>query len=304
MVNFMTILSRPVVLIATLLALAACKQGATADGGARAAAKGGAAVATVNGQPITQDAYDFYVRSATGKPATELSGEQRELLLDNLVRAEVMAQAAEKEGLARQSETASALQLARLEVLQQAARQKYLEGKTPTEAELRAEYETQVAAMPSQEYKASHILVATEDYARRIIEKLDKGASFAELAKHDSMDGSKEQGGDLGWFTPDRMVPPFAKAVTALRKGEYTHTPVQTQFGWHVIRLEDTRDVSAPPFDSVKDRLVQIVLQKKFKSYSDELLKSAKVEKKLGPVPAAAAPPPGSGTAVPTPPAS
>lgn len=293
-------------LLTGLLVLAACKQATTEGGEARAGTKGaeGPAVATVNGQPIGQETFDFYVRTATGKPAAQLTSEQRELALDALVRAELIAQAAEKDGVARQPETASALQLARLEVLQQAARQKYLEGKTPTEQELRAEYEAQVAAMPSQEYKASHILVATEDYAKRIVEQLGKGANFADLARKESMDGSKERGGDLGWFTPDRMEKSFVTAVAALGKGEYTRTPVQTQFGWHVIRLDDKREVAAPPFDAVKDRLAQIVLQKKFKAYSDELLKSAKVEKKLEAVPAAAASPPGSGAAAPAPPAS
>jgi peptidyl-prolyl cis-trans isomerase C len=95
------------------------------------------------------------------------------------------------------------------------------------------------------------------------------------------MDNSKSQGGDLGWFTPDRMVKPFAEAVVALQKGQHTKTAVQTQYGWHVIQLEDTREVAAPPYDEVKERLGQIVLQKQFKTYTDELLKTAKVEKKL-----------------------
>jgi peptidyl-prolyl cis-trans isomerase C len=98
------------------------------------------------------------------------------------------------------------------------------------------------------------------------------------------MDASKSNGGDLGWFTPDRMVKPFADAVVALKPGEITRTPVQTQFGWHVIKLEETRDLAAPPFDSVRQRLEQLVQAKKLRTYTDELMKTAKVEKKpLGP---------------------
>jgi peptidyl-prolyl cis-trans isomerase C len=94
------------------------------------------------------------------------------------------------------------------------------------------------------------------------------------------MDSSKDNGGDLGWFTPDRMVKPFADAVVSMKAGEYTHKPVQTQYGWHVIQLVDTRDLAPPAFDQVKQRLEQVVQAKKFKAYTDDLLKSAKVDKK------------------------
>lgn len=280
----------PFFCVGGLLLLAACKQGPAGAGPAADEAKPASApVATVNGKPISRELFEFYVKAASGKKPDELTAEQRSAALDNLVRGEIVAQQAEKEGLDQQPDTAHALALSRLELLQQAARRKQLEGKTPTEQELRAEYETQVAALPGQEYRARHILVATEDFAKRLIGRLGQGANFADLARRESMDGSKEQGGDLGWFTPDRMVKPFADAVAALKKGEYTRTPVQTQYGWHVIRLDDTRDVAAPPFEEVKERLGQIVMQKKFKSWSDELLKTAKVEKKPEPAAASAA---------------
>jgi peptidyl-prolyl cis-trans isomerase C len=238
--------------------LVACKP---SDGGASKttapAAQAPAPVATVNGTPISREAFDFYVKTVSGKEASALTAEQREQALDNLVRGELIAQQAAKDGIDRQPETASALALSRLEILQQAARQKYLEGKTPTEQELRAEYETQVAALPAKEYKARHILVATEGFAQRLIQQLEKGANFAELAKRESMDSSKAQGGDLGWFSPDRMVKPFADAVIALPKGQYTRTPVQSQFGWHVIQLEDVREAKIPSFEEVKPQLAQ-----------------------------------------------
>jgi peptidyl-prolyl cis-trans isomerase C len=133
--------------------------------------------------------------------------------------------------------------------------------------------------MPKTEYHARHILVASEASAQKIIERLNKGEKFEALAKSESLDSSKNNGGDLGWFTPGRMVPEFAGAVMALKPGEYTHNPVQTQYGWHVIQLLETREVTPPPFDQVRQRLVQVVQAKKFRIYQDELMRNAKVEK-------------------------
>src|SRR5262249_48286509 len=158
--------------------------------------------------------------------------QQRDLALDNLIRAELVGEQALRDGLDHNTDTASLLELSRLNVLQQAVQDRYLKDKKATETELRAEYETQIATMPKQEYHARHILVATEPFAQKIIQRLDKGEKFDELAKRESMDTSKTNGGDLNWFTPDRMVPEFGAAVSALKPGEYTHKPVQTQYGW------------------------------------------------------------------------
>jgi peptidyl-prolyl cis-trans isomerase C len=197
------------------------------------------------------------------------------------VRGEVIAQEAVKQGLDKTGDAPSQLALSRLEILQQAGALHYLDDKKPTEAEEKAEYDTQVAAMTKTQYHARHILVKTQEEAQKIIEQLKKGAKFEDLAKKNSMDSSKDQGGDLGFFSPQSMVPPFAAAVEALKKGEYTQTPVQTPYGWHVIQLVETRETPVPPFDQVKDRVGQLVEQRKFRAYQDELLKSAKVEKYL-----------------------
>jgi len=239
------------------------------------------AVAVVNGKAISRQLFDTYVQGVSGKEASALTDEQRQQVLDNLIRAELVAAQAEKDGLAKDPKTSAMLELARLNILQQEMSQKLEGDKTPTDEELHAEYDTQVAALAKHEYKARHILVSTEEFAKNLITQLDRGAKFETLAQRESLDSSKVNGGDLGWFTPDRMVPQFAAAVVALEKGAYTKTPVQTQYGWHVIRLDDIRDVQPPPFDSVKDRLVQIVHAKKFKAYADDLVSKAKVEKKL-----------------------
>ena len=274
---------RMIVLALCAAGLAACSPKGT-DG-----AKGSTspAVATVNGQAIDKDLYEFYAKGVANKPSSELTAEQRDQVLDNLVRAKVIAEQAEKDGTAKEPNTAALLELSRLNVLQQAVSEKYLKDRKATDQELRAEYETQVAALPKLEYHARHILVATEQFAGKLVAELEKGAKFEDVARRESMD-SKENGGDLGWFTPDRMVKPFSDAVMALKPGEYTHAPVQTQFGWHVIKLEETRDLSPPPFDNVKQRVEQMVQAKKFKSYVDDLMKTAKVEKKLEAAPAAA----------------
>ena len=272
-----------------LLALAAALLAACSQKGTQApSASSSPPVAVVDGQPIDRDLYEFYAKGVANKPSSELTPEQRDQVLDNLVRARVIAEQAEKDGTAKEANTAALLELQRLNVLQQAVSEKYLKDRKPTDQELRAEYETQVGQLPKQEYHARHILVATEQFASKIVAELEKGAKFEDVAKRESMD-SKENGGDLGWFTPDRMVKPFADAVVALKPGEYTHAPVQTQYGWHVIKLEETRDMAPPQFEQVKQRVEQMVQGKKFKTYVDGLMKTAKVEKKLENVPAGGA---------------
>ena len=297
--------SRLALLVLLLAGLAACqpKTSAVTDNSP--------AIATVNGAPISLNFYDFYIKGITGgKAPADLTAEQRGVALDNLIRAQLVAERAVKEGVDKSGDAAYMLQLARLNVLEQAVQERYLKDRQPSDQELRAEYEAQLSAMPKTEYHARHILVATEPFAQKIIDRLDKGEKFDVLAKAESMDSSKNNGGDLGWFTANRMVPEFAAAVMTLKPNEYTHKAVQTQYGWHVIQLIETREVTAPPFDQVRQRLVQVVQAKKFKQYTDELLRDAKVEKfpdRISPTPAtggAAAPAAPKGAAPAPPPAA
>jgi peptidyl-prolyl cis-trans isomerase C len=259
-----------------ILALAGCNKSGTGVESKTPAEK---PVATVNGQPISQSMFDYYVKNTAGKAPSELTAEQRSQLLDNLIRGEVVAQQAQKDGLDKQGDTASLLQLSQLQILEQADAENYLKDRKPTDAERQAEYDAQVAAMPKTQYHARHILVKTQEDGQKVIDQLKKGAKFEDLAKKDSIDSSKDQGGDLGWFSPTNMVKPFADAVASLKKGEVSPAPVQTQYGWHVIQLLDTRETPVPPLDSVKERVDQLVQNKKFKAYQDELMKTAKVEK-------------------------
>ncbi|MGH8299619.1 MAG: peptidylprolyl isomerase [Steroidobacteraceae bacterium] len=272
-------------LTAALLALVACQpkspSGTTASQSSPAAAS--PTVATVDGAPISRDFYEFYIKGVTGKTSSELSPEQRTQALDNLIRAQLIAGEAVKEGLNKQTDTAQLLKMERLNVLEQALSRKYLGNQQPTDDELQAEYNAEVAKMPKEEYHARHILVATKPFAEKIIARLKKGEKFSDLAKAESMDSSKTNGGDLGWFTLDHMVKPFADAVSGLKIGEYTTTPVQTQYGWHVIQLLGTRPVNPPPFDQVKQRLAQVVEAKKFHTYTDQLQSKATVVTFLDP---------------------
>jgi peptidyl-prolyl cis-trans isomerase C len=270
---------RVLALAVALAALAAC-QPKTATTVA-VAAPTSAPVATVNGVPISRDFYDFYIKGISGKTSAELAPEQRALALDNLIHAELVGQEAVKQGLDKSGDTAYLIEISRLNVLQQASSDRYLKDKKPTEQELRAEYDAQVSKLPKEEYHARHILVATQPFAQKLIERLQKGEKFEDLAKTQSMDSSAKTGGDLGWFGLDRMVPEFSAAIATLKPGEYTHTPVQTQYGWHVIQLIATRPLAPPPYDQVKQRLTQMVEAKRFRSYSDELAKNARIEKFL-----------------------
>ncbi|MBW4051942.1 MAG: peptidylprolyl isomerase [Proteobacteria bacterium] len=269
-------------LTAALVALAAC-QPKSPTGTASQSSPASAAVATVDGTPISRNLYEFYIKGISGKASSDLAPAQRSQALDNLIRAQLVADQAVKDGLEKQDDTAQLLKLERLNVLQQALSQKYLANKQPTDAELQAEYNAEVAKMPKMEYHARHILVASEPFAEKVIRKLKAGQKFSELAKAWSMDSSKNNGGDLGWFTLNHMVKPFADAVASLKPGQYTTTPVHTQYGWHVIQLLGTRPLTPPPFDQVKQRLTQIVQAKKFQAYEDELLSKAKVKTFLDP---------------------
>jgi peptidyl-prolyl cis-trans isomerase C len=280
------------VAVGAMLALAACSKTSAPDkpvGAAATPAK--PPLVTVNGKALSEQLYEEYAKALARKPSSELSPEDRAQIKENLVRVELIAQQAEKDGLNKDPDVASRLDLARLEVLQQASAQKYLKEHTPAEAELRAEYETQLASAPLVEYQARHILVSSEDVAQKIIKQLKAGNDFATLAKRLSSDPqSAQKGGELGWFGPRDMDPKITQAIALLKKGEVTPAPVQTQYGWHVIQLEDSRDRPAPAFDDVKERLIQIVVAKKFKTHSDEMLKTAKIDPPLTTAPAAPAP--------------
>ena len=262
------------VLLATLL-LGACGKGAAPN-----AAEAAPAVAIVNGKPLLKSEFDIYVQSISQQAQREVTEEQKAQILDQFIALKLAAETAEKAGVAKQQKIVDQLAIARMNIVVDAGLQKYLEDHPVTDADLKPEYEAQVAAMP-REYHARHILVEDKATADAVTKDLKGGADFAKLAKEKSKDTSAQSGGDLGWFTLDTMVKPFADAVTALQPGQLTAEPVQSQFGWHVIKLEESRAASPPEFDEVKDRVKTIVQRKKLQAYLDELRKGAKIEKKI-----------------------
>ena len=270
-----TNLSRLLLLAAAVGALSACHPKASAP------ADTSPPVATVNGKPITRDFYEFYAKNVTGKNSAELPADIRGKLLDNMVRGEVIAQEAVKQGLDKDGETAYTLELTRLNVLGQAVGNRYLKDKKPTDAELRADYDAYVAAAPKAEYHARHILVATEPFAEKIIQRLARGEKFEDLAKVESMDPSKSNGGDLSWIRPESVPPEFMKALESLKPGEYTKAPVQTPFGWHIIQLVEARPLTPQSFEQRRPRMEQEFERKKFKDYMDDLMRAAQVTRTL-----------------------
>jgi peptidyl-prolyl cis-trans isomerase C len=285
-------LSTPCIRIATLTALVvvmtACgkgqqgQQAATPVATDKAAAPAPAPVATIDGTPISRVEYDIYLKSLLqGRPTTELTPEQRAQVLDELISMQLLASQGGKDGIEKDPDVAARLDVVRMRVLADSESQKYLKDKEPTDAELHAEYDTAIAAMDKTEYHARHILVPTKEQADQVIKKIKGGAKFEDVAKAQSTDGSKANGGDLGWFTLTRMAKPFGDAVKILKKGEMTQEPVQTQFGWHVIKLEDTRETAPPPFEQVKQQVNNGVIQKKLQAYVDSLKKNSKIEKTL-----------------------
>ena len=277
----------PWAMVSTVAALAvmasACNKGPQSGApAATGAAPASPAVAIVNGTPISKEEYDVYVKSLLqGKPQTQLTPEQKGQVLDEMITMQLVSTQGVKDGLEKEPEIAARLDVLRMRVLADAESQKYLKGKEPTDAELHAEYDSAIASMDKTEYHARHILVDSKEKAEALIKKIKGGAKFEDVAKSDSSDNSKNNGGDLGWFTLARMVKPFGDAVKGLKKGEMTQEPVQTQFGWHIIKLEDTREVAPPPFDQVKTQVTNGVIQKKLQAYVEDLKKTAKIEKKM-----------------------
>ena len=252
---------------------------AVKPGSAAATSPAAAPAVTVNGTKLSTAMVDTFVQAVTGKPAAELQKEQRDEIVDELVNMTLVAQAAEKDGLTKDPEVQARIDLLRTQVLAQMASEKYAETHPVSDDEVKKEFDEQVAKMP-KEYKARHILVEQKETAESIIRELAAGGDFAALAKKESKDpGSAANGGDLGWFSGQSMVKPFSDAVAALEKGATTKEPVQTQYGWHVIKLEDSRQPEAPAFEDVKDQVKQFAQRKKIQTYVEELRKTAKIQK-------------------------
>jgi len=234
---------------------------------------------SVNGVLIPQAYFDFIGKQAvaSGRPMEQILPAIRE----ELINREVLFQAAKKKALDKNADIATQIDLARQAVLIQAFIEDFVKSHPIKDEDLKSQYDQGRAQMGDNEYKARHILVEKEDVARTVLAELKKGGDFNKLAKEHSKDpGSKDNGGDLDWGPAGRYVKPFGDALKALKKGETTEVPVQTQFGWHVIKLDDVRPVKAPTFDEVKENLNKRAQQEQVAKFVQDLRSKAKVEEK------------------------
>jgi peptidyl-prolyl cis-trans isomerase C len=267
---------------ASLLALGACNP--ATDAGPKSPA-----AVTVNGTAISQRTVDKLAKqnAGSGRPDTP---ESRRFLIDQLALQLVVAEEAVRKGLDKAPETVETIDAMKQSVLANAYVTDYIKNNPVSDDMVKAEYERIKATITGDEYKARHILVETEAEAKDIIARLRKEpGAFAKLAMEKSTDtGSKTGGGDLGWFDLKRMVPEFGAAASKLEKGKFTLEPVRTQFGYHVILLEDSKPIQAPPMEEVKDQLSQQLQEQNLKKQIDALKAKAKIEISSVPAPAPA----------------
>ncbi len=232
---------------------------------------------TVNGKAIPKSRFDLVIkqRVAQGAPDNDVS---RQAILDNLITQEVVAQEAERKGMGKNAEVQTQLAFARQQVLIQAYMQEHFKAHPIKDDEMLAEYNKVKASRGDKEYKVRHILVDKEGEAKEIIAQLKKGSKFEDLAKQSKDPGSKDRGGDLDWSTPATFVKPFSEAMVKLEKGKYTETPVQSQYGWHVIQVEDVRPLQFPAFADVKQQLLSVLQEREVQKIVLDLRAKAKIQ--------------------------
>lgn len=237
----------------------------------------GKSAAMVNGVSIPQARIDLRIKAATAQGQAD-SPELRKAIREDLINLEVLVQESTKLGLDKGSDVAQQVELTRQQVLAGAFVQEYAKKHPVSEDQLKQEYDKLKTKLGSKEYNARHILVETEEEAKAIITQLDKKAKFEKLAEKSKDTGSASQGGSLGWNIPGNFVPEFANVMINLDKGAYTKAPVKTQFGWHVIKLDDSRDMKVPSFEEVKPQLQQRLQQQSIQQVIADLRAKAKIE--------------------------
>jgi len=237
----------------------------------------GNAFVTVNGVAVSQNMANVFIaeQKAQGAPDTP---ELKNAVREELIRRELLLQEAKKAGLDKKPDIAAQAEAARQAFFVRAYVQEYVKKNPISDEQLKAQYETIKTQLGNTEYKARHILVKDEADAKAIIDNLKKGAKFEELAKQSIDPGSKDNGGNLDWASAGNFVKPFSDALTGLTKGKYTETPVKTDFGYHIIMLEDTRPLTVPAFEEIKPRLLQQAQGQQINKMVDALRAKAKVE--------------------------
>lgn len=234
-------------------------------------------IAVVNGKPVPSSRVDAMVQQMVQQGQQD-TPEMRAMIKDELINREILSQEADKQGVANKPEIKNQIDLARQSIVIRALASDFLVKNPVKDEDMKAEYDKVKAQSSGKEYHARHILVEKEEDAKGIIKKLKGGAKFEEMAKSSIDPGSGQQGGDLGWAPPNAFVKPFSDAMITLKKGEITETPIKTQFGFHVIKLEDTRDAQVPSFEEVKPQIAESLQQKKLQAFQQDLKKKAKIQ--------------------------
>ena len=234
-------------------------------------------IAVVNGKAIPSSRADVMIKQMATHGQTD-SPQLRSAVKEELINREILMQEADKQGLSSTAEVKAQLELARQSIVIRALIGDYLRKHPVADADIKAEYDKYRAQAGDKEYHARHILVGTEEEAKAIIAKLKAGSKFEDLAKQSKDTGSAANGGDLDWANPASFVKPFSDALVALKKGEVTETPVKTQFGYHVIQLEDTRPAKVPTLEEVKPQITEALQQKKLQAFQEELRKKSKIQ--------------------------
>ncbi|MBI3285982.1 MAG: peptidylprolyl isomerase [Burkholderiales bacterium] len=234
-------------------------------------------LAVVNGKAIPSSRVDAMVKQLATQGQQD-SPQLRAMVKQELINREVFMQEAEKAGLAANAEVKNQLEIARQSLLIRALMVDFVKKNPVSDAEIKAEYDKAKAQAGDKEYHAYHILVEKEDDAKAIISKLKAGAKFDELAKQSKDTGSAAKGGDLDWASPATFVPAFSQAMTALQKGQFTETPVKTEFGFHIIKLDDVRASKFPAMEEVKPQIVDGLQQQKVQAFQQALVKKAKIQ--------------------------
>jgi peptidyl-prolyl cis-trans isomerase C len=235
-------------------------------------------VAVVNGTAIPKSRADALIEQLV-KQGQQDTPQLHQAVRDELVNREILMQEAVREGVPSRADVKAQVAVAQQTVVLRAMIEDYVAKNKPSDAEVKARYDDLVKQAGGKEYHLHHILVDNEQQAKDLIAKIKGGAKFEDLAKQFSKDpGSGKNGGDLDWANPKTYVPEFAAAAEKLQKGQMTDTPVHTQFGWHIIRVDDVRDIAPPPLDQVKGQIVQQMQQEKLQAFEQTLRAKAKIQ--------------------------
>ena len=289
--------SRITLLATGLLVLNGCDQVPTASQATNAVASpvtttvvdNSEVLATVNGKPITRNQYESYSKQRQQRRPSDPNNRNMQVILEEIINLELALQDGINRGIDKQPDIIAQIDQQRRAVIAGAAIKQQLASKPLTDDDLKKIYDEKTSGA-GQEFKARHILVEDEAKAKELIKKLDGGADFSKLAKENSTGPSGKSGGDLGWFSAKQMVKPFSDAAARLKKGQYTKTPVKTQFGWHIIMLDDVRESSVPPFEQLKPQIEMFVQNQRIQQYVQDLRKQAKIDIKVKPAAAPKAP--------------